>query len=140
MPGRADAAGHVRVAGAARHSREARFLARAVALASRDGDRDTGIGDLLGLIARASGATDVAVAVHYRGRRIVIARADAADPAGRARRTGDVARCRRAARCAGTVAGPCGVRHGRAWDRRGGIAGRRGGIAGRRGQHAGRRE
>ena len=84
MPGRADAAGHVRVAGAARHSREARFLARAVALASRDGDRDTGIGDLLGLIARTSGATDVAVAVDYRGRRIVIARADAADPAGRA--------------------------------------------------------
>ncbi len=71
-----------RAAGNGRGSRDARFLARAVALASRDGDRDAGIGDLLGLIARTSGAADVAVAVDYRGRRIVVARAAPEEPGG----------------------------------------------------------
>ncbi len=71
-----------RAAGNGRESHDASFLARAVALASRDGDRDSGIGDLLGLIARTAGAADVAVAVHHRGRRIVLARAAPDEPVG----------------------------------------------------------
>ena len=81
-PERGGAPVPTRVAGAGRESREARFLARAVALAARDGDRDARIGDLLGLIARTSGAADAAVAVECRGRRVVIARADGEESAG----------------------------------------------------------
>ena len=77
---RARAGVSARATGNGRGSRDARFVARAVALASRDGDRDSGIGDLLGLIARTAGAADVAVAVDYRGHRIVIARAAPDEP------------------------------------------------------------